>query len=154
MAQQINRQIKDGTLSHAKKAVPPIRRRLVPAVAIGLVGSLIVNNLRRATNEESRYKVLVRDVLVVAGTGMGLLAGIRFSKTVAAGRFMNWFSKVIGRGPIDVHDFEHMGMSKPVLEKLKSRFEASHAKKLEKEAKKLLRTHGDAFSGDSPKGTG
>lgn len=78
--------------------VAPIRRKLGPALAVGLGGSLLWYNWRRAWSQESRNKVLLRDVLTIGGTTVGLLAGIQLTRTRLARRLADGLAALIGGG--------------------------------------------------------
>lgn len=95
---------------------PPIKRWLLPAVGIGLSASLLYNNYSRATSEVRRKKALTRDILVIGGTALGLLAGIRFAMSATAARLVKLISGWLGR-PVNL---EHMSLSKKAVQKLKA----------------------------------
>lgn len=81
----------------AVSTAAPLRRKLAPAMAVGLAGSLLVNNWRHAADAQARRKVLVRDVLVIAGTTGGLLAGWRFMGTNLARKLADALASLIGQ---------------------------------------------------------
>ena len=72
------------------------KSNLVPAVAAGLLGTVVVVNQRRA-RPENKVKSVIRDVCVSAGVLGGLLAGLAFYKTGTASRIIRGLSKLLGR---------------------------------------------------------
>ncbi len=59
--------------------VAPLRRKFVPVAAVSLAGALLWTNSRKISDPENKKKALLRDVLVLAGTTLGILAGWRFT---------------------------------------------------------------------------
>lgn len=76
----------------SKKA--PVKRIVLPILAVGLSGTAIWSNTRRAVDRQSRRKSLTRDAIILGGVVGGLVGGIAFSKTYYAAQLAKGIAKL------------------------------------------------------------